>query len=153
MPAKKTETPPPQPTWDLRLTTPELLHLRDLVSVLLPPNGEKTVSQMLAEGEGRQFAETKLWKKLVELCRKAKLPLNDQAPDYVVMTVGAPTLAVIRIASEDGGEEPGPEAGVRDPSELFTHPGDDDDGGSPEPPRPPKKTPAKKSRGNKGKKP
>ena len=55
MPAKKTETPPPQPTWDLRLTTPELLHLRDLVSVLLPPNGEKTVSQMLAEGEGRQL--------------------------------------------------------------------------------------------------
>jgi hypothetical protein len=142
--------PKPQPTWDLVLTKTELLHLRDVLSVLLPPDGTHTVSQALALNEDRPIAEGKLWRKVATLCRAAKLPTDDEAPDFVVMPAGAPTLGIMRVFNN---EEPEPEqAGPDgDPSALFNHPGDDDDGGAPEPPKPPKKTPRAKKVVAKGK--
>lgn len=86
-------------TYDLRLTKYELLHLRDLFSVSLPP-GDKTLSQSLAETESRPMVETSLWSKVSEACSNAGLPLGDEAPDYVVASIETPALGVFQIASE-----------------------------------------------------
>lgn len=86
-----------QKIYDLSLTKLELLHIRDLMSMLLPPNGEKTVSQSLAELESRGLVETKLWSKVSNLCQEAALPLNDEAPDYIVAPSGPPAMTVFHI--------------------------------------------------------
>ena len=86
-------------TYDLRLTKYELLHLRDLFSISLPP-GDKTLSQTLAEVESRPMIESSLWNKVVNACSDAGLPLGDTAPDYVVASIGTPTLGVFQVASE-----------------------------------------------------
>jgi len=128
----------PRPLWELKLTQLELLHLRDLFSILLPPEGKQTVSQVLALSEDRTLAETGLWSKLSGLCKSAGIPTDDEAPDFVVMMAGAPTLGIFKVDAQQ--EEEQPEAPAQDPSALFDHPGDDDDGGSPGPTPPPKKT-------------
>jgi len=159
MPAKKDKPIQltPQPTWELLLTKVQLLHLRDVLSVLLPPDGSRTVSQALAASEQRSIAETQLWAEVSALCKSANIPLNKEAPDFVVMTTGAPILDVIRIADDMGEEEQlGPDG---DPSALFHepetgphfHPGDDDDGGAPEPTKPTRKKPARQAAVTKGK--
>ena len=86
-----------QKTFELLLTKHELLHIRDLMSIMLPPNGEKTVSQTLAELEDRNLIESMLWDKLSKLCTAANLPLNDEAPDYIIAPVGPPPMSVFHI--------------------------------------------------------
>jgi len=44
-----------QAVFELQLSRFELLHLRDLMSILLPPNGEQTLSQALAAVEDRNL--------------------------------------------------------------------------------------------------
>lgn len=86
-----------QKTFDLCLTKHELLHVRDMMSIILPPNGEKTISQNLAELEDRTLIETMLWEKISKLCSAANLPLGNEAPDYVVAPNGPPPMAVFHI--------------------------------------------------------
>ena len=92
-------------TYDFTLTKFELLHLRDIMSVSLPPNGEKTVSQAIAELENRTVVEGFLWRKLCELCDKANLPVGDEAPDYIVAPSGVPPMGVFMLANEPPEEE------------------------------------------------
>lgn len=87
-------------TYGLQLTKFELLHLRDLMSVSLPPSGEQTLSQALATVEERPVVESFLWRKLCELCQDADLPVGDEAPDYIVAPVGVPQIGVFMIASD-----------------------------------------------------
>lgn len=120
--AKKPEK---RPTWSLKLTQLELLHLRDLFGVALPPETSTTVSQGLATAEGRQLIEARLWSKLAKACRKADVPLGDDAPDFIIVPSGMPTLGVFRMAdsitetsdADEGAEEP---AAVGDPFEHLT---------------------------------
>ena len=142
---------PPQPTWELRLTQLELLHLRDLFSILLPPEGKQTVSSALAEAEERGIIEARLWSKVSTACKSAKIPLDDGAPDFVVMMAGAPQLGIFKVNSEIPSEEEQQAGPDGDPSTLFSHPGDTDDGGAPEPPKASKKKPRKKRGVAKGK--
>lgn len=86
-----------QKVYDLSLTKLELLHIRDLMSMLLPPNGEKTVSQSLAELENRGLIEVRLWGKVSNLCQEASLPLDDEAPDYIVAPNAPPPMSVFHI--------------------------------------------------------
>jgi hypothetical protein len=52
------------------------------------------------------------------LCKKAKIPVNKEAPDFVVMTTGAPQLDVVRIMEDPYAEEQ--EVTLDgDPSALF----------------------------------
>src|SRR5579885_1048583 len=150
MPAKKKDKPPqltPQPTWELLLTKTQLIHLRDLMSILLPPDGARTVSQVLAAGEARVVAETQLWADIAQLCRQAKIPINKQAPDFVVMVTGAPALDVVRIAEgPDEQEQAGPDG---DPSALLDALQD----ALAEEQAEPEKKPAPKKKATKGKKP
>lgn len=86
-----------QKTYELVVTKFELLHIRDLFSVLLPPDGGKTMSQALAELEDRSLIETMLWQKISQVCAEADLPLNNEAPDYIVAPVSTPRLGIFHV--------------------------------------------------------
>lgn len=91
-------------TFEIRLTKFELLHLRDLFSVLLPPDAKQTMSQALAELENRTLIETILWKKIANACIEADLPMDDDAPDYVVAPASPPPISVFQLSSDPNGE-------------------------------------------------
>lgn len=111
-----------QAAFNLNLTRFELLHLRDLMGVLLPPTGAQTLSQALASTEDRSLIESLLWEKVTRLCIEASLPVDAEAPDYIVAPVSPPAMGVFQInqdlqsgqpaaagflPSDDDGEEEG----------------------------------------------
>lgn len=87
-------------TYNVRLSKFELLHLRDLFSIVLPPQANVTISQSLAQAEDRTHIEHILWNKISSLCVEADLPLGDEAPDYIIAPTAPPTLGVFQVASE-----------------------------------------------------
>jgi hypothetical protein len=92
-------------TFDLRLTRMEIAHLRDLFSIVLPPDIKKSLSQHLAELEDRSFIEDRLWDKISELCVSADVPLNEEAPDYIVAPAGPPPMSVFHLSPDSMEEE------------------------------------------------
>ena len=115
--AKKTKTKAKIPEKDnfkrqevvkLTLTKVELVHLRDMLSIVLPPDAKKTVSQALAEAENRTMNESKLWGKITDACSEVGLPVGDAAPDYVVAPLAAPPLGVFQLAADPVGEDASP---------------------------------------------
>jgi len=86
-----------QSIFELSLTKFELLHLRDLMGILLPPDGGQTVSQSLASAEDRSLIESMLWDKVVKLCTSAKLPMESEAPDYIIAPTAPPPMGVFQI--------------------------------------------------------
>ena len=92
-------------TYMLRLTQFELLHIRDVLSISLPLDGKRTVSQALAESENRTMIEAFLWKKVLGLCNEAGLPTGDDAPDYIVAPAGPPPMSVYMLAPEPTTDE------------------------------------------------
>lgn len=89
-----------QRLFDLRLTVHELTHVRDLLSVLLPPTGTHTISEALAAVNDKTFIETKLWQKVASLCKEADIATAEDAPDYVVVPIAPPTLGVLPVQSD-----------------------------------------------------
>lgn len=90
----------PKRTFTLKLSLAELVHLRDLFSISLPVDLKTTVSQSLAVGQGRQVVETKLWNKVVNLCKEGLVPMDDEAPDFIVTVTAPPELGVFEVASD-----------------------------------------------------
>lgn len=88
-------------TYELRLTRSELVHLRDLFSVVLPPDTKKTLSEHLAEVEDRVYIEEKLWTKLSDLLKEANLPVDDEAPDFIVAPTAPPAMSVFPLSADD----------------------------------------------------
>lgn len=86
-----------QNVFNLKLTKFELLHLRDLMGILLPPDGSQTLSQALASAEERSLIESMLWEKLSKLCNEANLPLDEDAPDYIVSAIAPAPLGVFQV--------------------------------------------------------
>lgn len=100
----------PKRSFTLKLNIAELVHLRDLFSISLPVDLKTTVSQSLAHSQSRQVIETKLWNKVVSLCKEGGVPLDEEAPDFIVTVTASPELGVFEIAperseSEDGDQE------------------------------------------------
>ena len=91
-------------TYEVRFTKFELMHLRDLMSISLPPDGEQSISESLAKVENRTMVESSLWKKLTAACESVGLPTGDNAPDYIVAPTGMPPLGVFQLATEPPGE-------------------------------------------------
>jgi hypothetical protein len=93
----------------IKFTVDELVHLRDLFSILLPPDASRTLSQSLAQSEHRTMIEAKLWSKLNKLFADAGIPLGDEAPDFAVAPDAPPSLGVyqlnMRPTEENHGEE------------------------------------------------
>lgn len=92
-------------TFNVKLTKFELLHLRDLFGTTLAPDMIKTVSQALAVSQDRVLIEAKLWQKLASACTEAGLPMNEDAPDFVVAPSGAPPMGVFELSSEPQTEQ------------------------------------------------
>lgn len=86
-----------QATFELQLTRFELLHLRDLMGVLLPPDGAQTLSQALAMSEDRVVIESSLWDKVSKCCVDASLPIETEAPDYIIAPTAPPPLGVFQV--------------------------------------------------------
>jgi hypothetical protein len=101
-------------TFVVRLTKFELLHLRDLFSVALPPEMKETLSQRLAQSQERVLVESKLWQKLVLACSEAGLPMGDDAPDFVVSASGAPPIGVFELAHEPATQDSDDEGTIFD---------------------------------------
>lgn len=87
--------------FELKLNKLEIVHLRDMLSILYPSASEKTISQALAESEDRVFEENSLWNKIASLCVDAKVPVEDEAPDYAIMPVGPAPMGVFMLGQED----------------------------------------------------
>ncbi len=104
---------PVRKTFPLRLTKFELIHLRDLFSILTPPDAKTTVSQALANTANRQLIEAVLWKKVSALCTDADVAMNDDAPDFIIAPAGPPALAVFELS--------------HDPNQVATTSGDEED--------------------------
>lgn len=98
-------------TYELRLTKLELVHIRDLLSVVLPPDTKKTMSQILADLEDRVYIEEKLWDKVIDVCKEAGLPTGDEAPDYIVAPTAPPPMSVFHLSDDGSGEEDQEERG------------------------------------------
>ncbi len=112
-------------TFNVRLTKHELIHLRDLFAVMLPPEMKDTLSQRLALSQGRTLVEAQLWQKLARACGEAELPLDDDAPDFVISTAGVPPITVFEVSNDpsDRGDRPsrredGVFAGLTNDSEI-----------------------------------
>jgi hypothetical protein len=120
------EDPPikSQPTYDVKFTKTELVHLRDMFGIYLPPDGSLTVSQALAKQEGRVVSEKYLFDKIVELCMKAKIPVGEEAPDHIIGLSENPSLGVFLMLGNDSEEDV---ADVVQTSELFGSFSDGDD--------------------------
>jgi hypothetical protein len=82
----------------LNLTQTELVHIRDMFSLLLPPELSTTLSQALAASQGRHLEESRLWTKICEACVSAEIPMGDSAPDFIVSVTGTPSIGVFQLA-------------------------------------------------------
>jgi hypothetical protein len=87
-------------TFSLTLTKFELIHLRDLFGIVLPPDMKTTVSQSLAISQERSLIETKLWQKIAALCKTAQVPTDHEAPDFIVSPIAPPPMGVFQLAHE-----------------------------------------------------
>ena len=87
--------------FELKLSKIELIHLRDMLSILFPSAEEKTISQALAASEHRTFEEVSLWKKIASLCVDAEVPIDDEAPDYAVVPTGHAPMGVFMLHQDD----------------------------------------------------
>lgn len=92
-------------TYKLKLTKFELIHIRDLFSLILAQDPQVTASQALATKQERSIVEGKLWRKVVTACQEAKIPLGDDAPDFIVAAQSNPTVGVFELAYEPAGSE------------------------------------------------
>lgn len=114
-------------TFTVRLTKFELLHLRDLFAVMLPPDLKDTLSQRLAASQDRLLVEAKLWQKIARVCREADLPMDDDAPDFVVAAAAAPPVSVFELAHQPGDDAPAEEATDEEEGDLFDGPAEEGD--------------------------
>lgn len=88
------------PTFSIKFTKFELLHLRDVMSISLPPEGRQTISQALAALENRPMIESYLWRKISDACQQAELPVGSDAPDYVVAPIVTPAMGVFQLTHD-----------------------------------------------------
>jgi hypothetical protein len=89
-----------QMVYELELTAPELIHLRDLLSII-SPDMSKTLSQKLSVANGMGVHEAKLWKKICTACLKARIPVGSTAPDYLATDVSQPKIDIFPLNRSD----------------------------------------------------
>jgi len=94
-----------QKTYEVKFTKQELVHIRDLFSVVIPPDTKKTLSQQLAELEDRVYVEDKLWAKLAALCEEAKIPIDDESPDYIIVPTAPPPMGIFQLSPDEADQE------------------------------------------------
>ena len=91
-------------TFQLTLTLNELLHVRDIRSVILPPSSDTRLSEALAQHEGRELSEGNLWQKVCDLCVEANVPTGTEAPDFYIGIQEPVSFGVFQLDGEEGDE-------------------------------------------------
>lgn len=94
-------SPDEQEQFTLQLNKRQLTHLRDLMSITLPPRYTRRISTDLAHAEKRVAAEDALWKQVFALCEQADIELNADAPDFSLDIASAPRLEVVRVEVDE----------------------------------------------------
>lgn len=97
---KKTTTKKIKEVKELSLTKTELKHLRDMLSVVLPPDGAKTISESLAQKTNRTISEKSLWKKIANLCADFDIATGEKAPNYLVTVSGPAPIDVFKLIDD-----------------------------------------------------
>lgn len=115
-----------QKTYEVKFTKQELVHIRDLFSVVIPPDTKKTLSQQLAELEDRVYVEDRLWDKLARLCEEAKVPVDDESPDYIVVPTAPPPMGIFQLSPDEGEGDEGSAGFLTEPV-MYNPPVDADD--------------------------
>ena len=85
-----------QTVYGLELTAPELIHLRDLFSII-SPDASSTLSQKLSLANGMGVHEAKLWRKICTACINAGIPVGSTAPDYLATDVSQPKIDIFPL--------------------------------------------------------
>lgn len=98
---KSTKNKEKTQTFSLSLTKKEITHLRDLMGVFTPLEQGITVSEMLAKSTGSKITERRLWKKIIDLGKKARVKIGENAPDYIVTVTGPSPLGVFKVEDND----------------------------------------------------
>jgi len=88
----------------LKLTSNELVHVRDLFSILMPQNYVLTLSESLATQNDTEKLENKLWTKIYNLCKCNNISTDKDADDFAVMIANQPQLEIQRIKLETDNE-------------------------------------------------
>jgi len=88
----------------LKLTSNELVHVRDLFSILMPQNYVLTLSESLATQNDTEKLENKLWTKIYNLCKCNNISIDKDADDFAVMIANQPQLEIQRIKLETDNE-------------------------------------------------
>lgn len=86
-------------TFTLEVTQAELAHIRDLMSVLLPPTGELTLGQSIGLQEGRPYVDSVLFRKVYQACEEAGVPTGQAAPDFGLSLASVPQITVTRVTT------------------------------------------------------
>jgi hypothetical protein len=90
----------PRKVYTLKLTTNDLIHLRDLFGIKMPAMLDTTLSQMLAKRENRPYSEALLWNKIGTLCTEANVALEDDSPEFTLALSGIPEIRVVELVPE-----------------------------------------------------
>jgi hypothetical protein len=90
-------------TFNVSFTKTQIIHLRDLFSIVFADG--TTASQSLARHEGRTTSEVELWKKIAKVCKTAKVAVGDEAPDFVIGISEPPVMSVFGISANDYEEQ------------------------------------------------
>lgn len=90
---------------DLMLSAAELVHLRDLFGIKIPPEMTTTLSECLAAQQQREMIETMLWQKIVAACERLGVAVGDTAPDFTILPTAPSPLAVFEVEQETGDDE------------------------------------------------
>lgn len=86
---------------ELKLTKAELEHIRDLMSVMVAKDRQKTLSMLLAEHKNTSTQESRLWRKVEDCCKENGVAIGSKAPDYLVGVLNKPKFAMITLPSDD----------------------------------------------------
>lgn len=84
----------------LQLTTNQLIHLRDLMSVSLPPDKDLSVSRSLSLSQKRELDELNLWSQICSLCEEANIAIGDKAPSFIVSITNVPPMGIFEVEDE-----------------------------------------------------
>jgi len=90
---------------DLKLTENQLLHIRDLMSITLAGEDDRSISSELAtKNNVGPYVENKLWVIIVNACQEANIPIEYDVPDYKIALSIQPKLFIIKDDEEGENE-------------------------------------------------
>lgn len=85
----------------LSLTKNELAHIRNMMSIVLPPTGEVRLSESLEAASRHRGVDKSLWRKVCKSCEEAGVEVGESAPDFVVGPSEPMSLTVYAIEEEE----------------------------------------------------